>query len=294
MTAAWRKFWFSPAPAAGLGLARGVFFGGLFLLSLRHDFRGWGEVSGALWNPIAIFHRFGIPVLPVRALGILQNVWRVSLALSAVGLLTRASVFVSFATGIYLLGLPNNFGQIQHEDGLVVLATFVLVFSRSGDAFSLDRALRRKKPLPASGEYRWPVILICVLLAFVFFGAGVSKLRRSGFAWFASDNLAWVFLQHQYPVSTAPPLSGWGVGLAKHRLLCRALALSILAIECGYPLALFFRAARRVFVPATILMLVGFRVLMGPDFSALIVCHAFWIPWRWLDARPESLSDGSG
>ena len=284
VTALWRRLWFSPAPARGLGVARAVFFGGLFLLSLHRDFREWGAVSSAFWRPMALFQRFRIPVLSFRALGVVQVVWRVSLALSALGLFTRASVALSFFSGAYLLGLPNNFGQIQHEDALVVLATLVLAFSRSGDAFSLDRVLRRKGRLPPSGEYRWPVLLICALLALVFLGAGVSKLRGSGFGWFTTDNLAYLFLQHQYPVSTAPPLAGWGVWLAKHRLLCRAFALSILVLECGYPLALFSRAARRVLVPSAILMLVSFRVLMGPDFSALIVCHAFWIPWKWLDS----------
>jgi hypothetical protein len=220
-------------------------------------------------------------VLSVPALGVVQNVWRASLLLAALGLLTRMSLAVSFVSGIYLLGLPNNFGQLQHEDALVVLATLVLVFSRSGDAFSVDRLLSRREPPRSSGEYRWPVMLICALLTLVFFGAGVSKLRSGGFAWFASDNLAYVFLQHQYPMSTHAPLFGWGVWLARHRMLCRALALSIVILECGYPLALFSRTARRLLVPAAILVLVGFRVLMGPDFSALIVCHAFWIPWKW-------------
>ncbi len=265
-------------------MARAVFFGGLFALSLRRDFREWGTVSGAFWQPIALFHRLRIPVLSVAALGIVQNVWRASLLLSALGLFTRMSVSVSFVTGTYLFGLPNNFGQIEHEDALAVLVMLVLAFSRSGDAFSVDRLRKRDEPPRASGEYRWPVMLACALLTLVFFGAGVSKLRRGGFQWFATDNLAYVFLQHQYPVSPAAALFGWGVWLARHPLLCRALALSIVMIECGYPLALFSRTARRVFVPATILMLVGFRVLMGPDFSALIVCHAFWIPWKRFDS----------
>jgi hypothetical protein len=277
----WLQFWFSPAPAERLGAARAVFFGGLFFLSFFRDFRGWAGVSNAFWMPTVLFHRLRLPILSSGEIGILQDVWRASLGLSAIGLLTRVSVPVSLVSATYLLGLPNNFGRIEHEDALVVLAMLVLAFSRCGDGVSVDRLLRRVKTPSASEEYRWPSVLICVLLACVFLGAGVSKLRKGGFAWFATDHLAFVLLEHQYPVSTAMPLTRWGVEIAHHRLLTRLLAFGVLTLECGYPLALFSVRARRVIVPSAILMIVGFRVLMGPDFSPLIFCHAFWIPWLW-------------
>ena len=294
MTSRWSRFWFSPAGPEGIGAARVVFFGGLFGLSFFRDFRGWSEVSGTFWTPTPLFNRLGLPVFSLGTIGFLQDVWRVALALSAIGLFTRVSVWASLISETYLLGLPNNFGQIEHEDAIVILATIVLAFSRCGDAVSVDRLLRRRKAPSASGEYQWPSVLICVLLSLVFFGAGVSKLRKGGMAWFTTDNLAFVLLQHQYPVSTAMPLTDWGVAIARHRFFTRLLAFGIVALECGYPLALFSVRARRVVVPAAILMTAGFRVLMGPDFSPLIVCHAFWIPWRWSIATRSTSRSQTG
>ena len=90
-------------------------------------------------------------------------------------------------------------------------------------------------------------------------------------------------------MSSALPLTDWGVWLARHRLLCRAIAFSVVVLEFAYPLALFWAPARRLLIPSAILMLVGFRILMGPD-SALIVAHVFWIPWMWLSGSRDAPS----
>ena len=29
-------------------------------------------------------------------------------------------------------------------------------------------------------------------------------------------------------------------------------------------------------------LLLGFRILLGPAFLALVICHVFWVPWERL------------
>jgi len=68
----------------------------------------------------------------------------------------------------------------------VLAAMAILAVSRCGAAWSLDRLIARargkSKPDP-SGEYRWPVRAVWLILSPVSFAAGVSKLRHGGRAW---------------------------------------------------------------------------------------------------------------
>src|SRR5215204_1456459 len=91
---AWRRFWFTPATATNLGASRLMFFLGLTLFYLPHDFSGWGDVAPALLQPIWLFDRFDIPVLSAAALNIIQVIWKIALLCACIGLFTRASMLV--------------------------------------------------------------------------------------------------------------------------------------------------------------------------------------------------------
>ncbi|MEL7314563.1 MAG: hypothetical protein AAFN08_06380, partial [Cyanobacteria bacterium J06559_3] len=41
-------------------------------------------------------------------------------------------------------------------------------------------------------------------------------------------------------------------------------------------------------VPAMVLSVIGFRVLLGPAFLPLILCHVFWIRW-WPEPKRQGL-----
>ena len=100
LTAGWQAFWFAPEPVTNLAIARLLFFLGLALFYLPHYFSGWGDVSPALHQPIWLFDRFGIPVLGVGALQVVQAVWKLSLACACVGLYTRTSITVAASFGV--------------------------------------------------------------------------------------------------------------------------------------------------------------------------------------------------
>ena len=164
----WERFWFTPTPATNLGLCRLLFFGSLFLYYLPHDFSAWAEVSPAFWKPIYLFELFRLSVMPGAVLSVVQVVWKGTLALCCIGLFTRPSTLTSFLLGIYLLGLPHNFGKVHHNDAVIVLVLGILALSRCGDGCSFDRLIRsarhRRDSSPTtpslSGEYMWPVRMI--------------------------------------------------------------------------------------------------------------------------------------
>jgi hypothetical protein len=283
LTRRWNDFWFAPGSPATLGICRALFFGTLLLWQWPHDFRPWGAYSSVFWMPIWLFDTLGMPAFPPHIIGVIQAAWKTALFLSAIGLFTVPAMSVAFLTGVYLMGLPHNFGQTQHFDTLVVFASGALAFSRAADAYSVDAwiAARRGRVRVAAdrGEYTWPIKFVWVAMALIFCAAGISKLRHSGLDWIFSDNLALLLQRQQYHISDGEPWTNWGLWVAAHPWIARSMAGASVCIETLFPLALFSRTARFVLVPSGLLFLVGIRALMGPTFEQFMMCYVFWVPW---------------
>jgi len=281
-------FCFQPSAPTNLGVSRILFYGIVlyyygFAYS-RADFAAWAAFPDAFWDPIWYFRWLHLPVLSAGVLTVLTLVWKASLAFSALGLLTRASSAVSFVLGAYLLGLIQCFGKTHHFDFPALVVLGILALSRCGDALSLDRALRVRAesaggPAPVelspSGEYTWPIRLVWVLTALVFFGAGVSKLRRSGLPSIFSENMRYVLLSHHY--SHRPPTS-WGLYVAQIGWAPKVLGLLTILFEAGAPLALLGRTLRWIFIPGLLMMQIGIHLLTGA-FEAYWYLYVFWVPW---------------
>lgn len=187
----WNRFWFEPSRPENLGVCRLLFFGLLFFYYLPVDFSLWAEVSKVFWMPGALFRYLHLPIFSKPVLEFFQVLWKTALFFTAIGLWTRLNAVISLFGGIYLLGLPHNFGKIHHSDAMVVLIMGLMALSYSGQAWSLDR-LRKifKNPkFPASdellpnGEYTWPVRGAWMVMALIFFAVGFAKLKNSGWAW---------------------------------------------------------------------------------------------------------------
>ena len=205
----------------------------------------------------------------------------------------------SLVLGVYLLGLPNNFGKIYLNETIVVLCFGIMALSRCGDAYSIDRLIwksRQRSNLSVqrprmSGEYTWPVRTVWLMFALIFFAAGVAKLRLSGLEWIFSDHLAISLVEAPYHIHNVDPLVPWGLFLAQHVWLTRLLAAGTIILEVSYPVTLFSHRVRWVIVPSVFLMLVGIRLLLGPTFDHYLICHLFWVPcdrirlWLIRDSR---------
>src|SRR6266480_239160 len=261
----WERLWFKPASPRNLGLCRLVFFGTIFLFYLPEDFSAWGAVSDFFWKPIGLFSWLHLRVVPERHLEILQLLWKTALGFSCIGLFTRVSVSVSFVLGIYLLGLPHNFGKIHHDDAILVFVFGIMALSRCADSCSLDRLILRTRSKSdesgnhalVSAEYTWPIRTIWLLMSLVFFSAGFPKIRQSGMDWISTDNMRILLIQHNYYLSDKDPLVPWGLFLAQYPRFCNLLAAAAIVFETGYPLALFSRAARWIVIPSAFFMLVS-------------------------------------
>jgi len=265
-----------------------LFFGAFFLFYFSQSPRGLSEVSDAFWKPIWLFETFHLPVFSVGVLAVFLIIWKVSLALSCLGLFTRVSTVSSFVFGTYLLALPQNFGKSSHAHTIVVVILGIMALSRCGDGFSIDRLIQRARQGNStsirhpriSGEYTWPVRAAWLALALIYFAAGVSKLRHSGLDWIFSDNMATLLISRNYLMNHQEDIVDWGFYIAQYTWLPVLMAATTVVFEIGYPVALFSARSRFVIIPTILLFHIGNGLLVGPKFYQYMICNViFWIPW---------------
>lgn len=286
----WHRFWFEPERPDNLGLCRVLFYGLLLVYYAPIDYAGWGAVPKGFYDPIWLFQRLHLHVLPDPYMGQLAALWKASLLLSFVGFVTRVSTVVAFVLGVYLIGVPYNFGKTDHMTALVVFVLGIMALSWSGDAWSIDALFRRKRgaaPPPPSGEYRWPVRAVWVAMSVVFFAAGMAKLMQGGLAWVTSEHFQISLVQRFYDPN--PPTVRLGLWLAAHPLLARTFAGVSLLGELLFPLALVSRRARAVLPPLLLAMQLGIGLLMNVWFYTFMFVYVFWVRWdRLLSPRLKS------
>lgn len=293
MTNPTARFFFAPRPPALLGFCRLLFFALVFCFFLGRDYATWGDVPASMLNNrIFLFRLLHLPIGSHNVLAAIELLWKTALLSSAIGFFTRTSMIAAALSGLYILGVPNNFGKTGHGEGIIIFTTFILAFSRAGDAWSIDSLVRawrsrdpdRARAMPASGEYTWPIKLVWLLMSLIMLGAGVTKLRWSGLDWVRTDNLSTTILQHYYAGYSEPP-TDLGLWIAQHKTLCKVIAGMTILIELTFPLAMFSRAARWMLVPAMFAAQIGIYLMMGVNFTQFMFAYLFWIPWDKLGTK---------
>ncbi len=215
------NYLFAPAAPTLLGRCRvafylwvSVFYWPVAVTWGSQNIADFADIGSIFWHPLPLFRLSHLPLLPHPWLDILYVGWKVALACSCVGLFTRLSMWLSFVPALYLLGLPLNFGTVNHAASGLVMALGIMAFSRAGDAVSIDawwrRRTHRSPPVP-SGEYRWPIRFVWILLATIYACAGVGKWASSGLGYLDPQVMA-SFLRQRALASYQAPLTDWGVG----------------------------------------------------------------------------------
>jgi len=296
----WNALFFAAADARDLGVVRALLATMVLLLSFwyQSDFPLWAEVRPWVWSPVLAFRGMSPGMLSEGVLVAVLWAWRVALGLTMLGLWTRGSSIVAALTGVLVLGLPQNFGKINHHYGLVMICLVILAMSRAGDAWSIDRLRRVARAArgpfvpespPSGAEYRWPLALMQVMAVLVLWSAGIAKLRSPGaVAWIMTDNLYYTIIRHYY---THSPPSGLGLWIAQWPLLCKVLAAGSLVLELAAPVLLFLRGRWRILMLAVLsAMMLGFGLVLGVLFlHFVLILVIVFLPWRaigtWIAAR---------
>ena len=107
-----------------------------------------------------------------------------------VGLFTRASLVLGLVSGVYVLGVPQLYGKINHYHHLLWFMA-ILAVSPCADVLSCDAlfAARRRAdrgetaPPGASLAYSLPLRFVWLLIGAIYFSSGVWKVWTGGYRW---------------------------------------------------------------------------------------------------------------
>ena len=295
MPRAWTRFWFRESETAGfdLGVCRIVFCLGalLYVVVGTQDLARWAEVDSALaqWPANSWMEVFHLPRFSLEVYRGALLTWYCALLLAGIGLFTRTACAVAVGGGLLFCALRATIYQAHHEDSVLIFVLIALATSPCGERLSLDAKIRSARGKEQQADSRWQhasLQLVRVLLAIIASFSGVAKLRNTGLDWVFGDVFpqllsfsqvtGWIYFQ---PIVRIP------TELYGHNSIFVALAATTVAVELLYPLA--FRGGRWMIIPGTFaLMLVTFRLVIGPSMVLVLLAHTFWIPWtRWSRTR---------
>jgi hypothetical protein len=183
------------------------------------------------------------------------------------GILPRLACFVSGLILYHLAPLetiiwtPNPYAR-----GLTisVLALLTLAFSPCGDRWTLTRASRTTQA-QALGNYTWPIRLMQLFVAQIYFFSGYAKIVHSGGAWASASNLRdWLlYFNEEDQVRVFHTIGMWLAGMPR---VCQLIAVGTLVFELGFIVVLFSNTARRLLVPAAALFHLGILLSMNLSF----------------------------
>lgn len=289
--------------AWNLGFVRFLFFACILGLYGAAPVSQWSTVPATFYQAISFFRFLPAPVGQQVLLQVLSLVWYFSVCLSMVGLFTRTATICSAILGVYLLGLPLNYGYMHHHENPIVLMMVVFACSKCGDSFSIDNLVRthlKKLSLRCdiACSYGWPIRLTWLIYCLFYFGAGVSKLTYSGFQWATSGVVGDLIL---ISTTTNPRQLFIPQSLMDaHSWIYSVGAGAALLFELSAPLLLVWPAWRFICLPSLIMMHFSLEYFVGFSFPQYILCVMFWIPWNRLrHARnsgepPVHIVSGSG
>jgi len=271
-----------PASPFALGVARFFVHGTFLLTTLITSFSALGSLPPTILRPTG-----AMKFLPWSFYDLLQThsgmltlktVMLVSLLLSTAGFLTVMSTKTSLLLVLFYQGLLRSFGHFNHDEMIAVYFLVVLAFTPCGDAFSIDRRLGRIKKQRPAFAYAYPILLMQLLLAWVYFSSALIKLRVAGWKYLTPDNLPALAIFHSLDNlhDTAFRAAFW---LPQVRQYLPIFVALVLVWELLFPLAVFFRRMRWWILGIGVIFHLSTLFLMNIFFPHQLLMYLIFVDW---------------
>jgi len=263
-----------------LAIARIITFGWLLDPAIRYQFVLFSTLPEELRFPIPWMH-WMLPhiITNLATVELIAWLYLVACVLGLIGLGTRIVAPIALLLGLYVLGVPEFYGKINHNHHLIWFLA-VLAVSPCGDALSLDsllRAWRRpelSRPAP-SRLYALPLRFLWLLLSLMYFFPGFWKYWACGAEWFKSDG----FRNHLY--NKWAQLGGWtpAFRIDQYHILCALSGLGTILFEIGFVLLIFNRLTRYLAAVGGMAFHSLIFVFMRISFLALQSYYLTFVEW---------------
>lgn len=280
-----KRFFTEPETPWNLALFRIVFFG--WLWGAGFETHRWMFGLPAELRAAPAGYGFLMPWIPFDEsfYGAARIVMQTSAFAAMLGFRARFFAAAVALSGLYVLGLPNFFGKINHGSHHFIWFAVIFACSRASDVLSVDAVLKAwqrghfDEP-PASRAYALPLRFMALLIAQIYFFPGLWKLLETGSVWIFSDNLSLILQSHWLRKSFVP-----GFRMDEYPLLCQAAAFSAAAFEAGFVFLLFHPVSRGFAALGGIIFHRLTEYLMRINFISLQVCLFVLVDWAALLRR---------
>jgi hypothetical protein len=226
------------------------------VIGLRIALGPFADLAGQpreLFRPVSFLDWLGLAAMPAVTPIVVLQVVGVAAALAVVlRRAPRAGFAGAWVSLLLLAALRTSLGKILHNDSLLLLGTFPLLFA----AARPDRQDTRRNG--------WPLSLGLAAVCLVYFLAGMAKLRHSGLAWVTGDNMRYVMAGAAR--SGKPMFPGVADFIGANAVLSHATAAGILGLELLFPVAFVVRRTRLWFAAAAVVLHVGTWLTLGLDY----------------------------
>ena len=289
-----------PKTALALGMVRSIVHGAFLISVVAISFSALGQLPVTILRPTGAmkllpWFLYGELLTPSGIL-ILKTAMVLSLVLSTAGFWTSLSTKTSFLLVLFYQGFLRSFGHFNHDEMLGVYCLAVLAFTPCGDDFSLDHWLRRTGKRLSTWGYAYPILLMQLLMAWVYFSSALTKLRVAGLKYLSVDNLPALAIFHSLDNlhDTHFKLAFW---LPQVRAYLPFVVALVLLWELLFPLAVFFRRIRWWILGVGIVFHLSTLFFMNIFFPHQLVLYLIFVDWDALAGRfsvrprAESVSD---
>lgn len=275
------SFFSEEGSARNLAIFRLVFFGffavGLCLKPfalLEPALHFVGLPSDARVVPIGMEWLNMIPLTPLLVKGAML-LFAVGAVGAFLGIKTRWSIALFVFGALYLIGIPNLFGKINHNHHIVWFAV-ILLFSPCADRYSLDAKWSRKTSSDFGREYQQPFLYMWLLMAIIYFFPGFWKIWSCGLDWALTDNVR----NQMYWVWFSNP--GWApfFRVDLYPLLYKFIGIYTLIFELLFAVLVLSKRTRWLAFAGGILFHIGTHLFLDIFFVVLVISYVSFINWE--------------
>lgn len=254
----------------------------VFLIAiLNTSFSNLGHLPATIFRPVGIMQllswRFYDQLLTPQGMTILKWTMVLSLSLSTLGYLTPLTTKTSALLVLFYQGLLRSFGHFNHDEMLGVYYLITLAFTPCGDGFSVD-SLPGQRAKKAEFVYGFPILLMWLLMAWVYFSSALIKLRVAGLSYFSADNLPALAIMHSLDNlhDTQFRFAFWLPAIRQYLPLAIGF---ILAWELLFPLAMFWKRVRWCFLGIGVVFHLSTLFLMNIFFPYQLAMYLVFVDW---------------